>query len=514
MANSKKAPVQESESFFESIGKKFKQSPGIYIGSVVILVLVIVTFLGGDLLSGGRFGSGGGDLVFGYYDKESVSYIPGNYFSENYQNILRYYQSQGVEVSDLWIGAQIWRMAYEGALMHTAVMDIMKRSKYSVPDRVVDREVAMLSRFQENGRFSQDLYRQTSEATRLSLWRQEQERLTKLMFFNDFSDLLISKGEARFMGNMASSPRTYEMVSFYVDDYPDSEYLSYARDNETLFNSIHLSIITVTSNEREARRILASVNDGTVTFEDAARNQSQDIYASNGGDMGTRFFYELEREIPVAVNRDRVYNLRSGEISDVIQTVDGWSFFRIESGAIKPDFNDEIVMERVRSYIRNFQRGRMEDWAISRANLFISDARDLGFEEAASSWGLERDFFGPITMNFGNVDLFTSLESFAVNGISSQDFSSLSRNENFWRTIVSARLNSPSEPLVQGSNVLVFLPAEETETDETFIEGVEAMYSSWWLRYVTEQLIQQYFVNSEKTDDRFWDTYFQYIWSW
>ncbi|MCL2214780.1 MAG: SurA N-terminal domain-containing protein [Treponema sp.] len=514
MAKSKKSPVQEKESFFESIIKKFKQSPGIYIGSVIILLLVVVTFLGGDLLSGGRFGTGGGDLTFGYYNKEPISYVPGNYFSENYQSIMRYYQSQGVDINDLWTGAQIWRISFEGALTHTAVMDMVKRSNYSVPDRVVDREVAMLSQFQENGRFSPALYRQASESTRLSLWRKEQESLAKMMFYNDFSDLLISKGEARFLANMASAPRTYEMVAFYVDDYPDSEYLSYARDNAALFNSIHLSVITVTSNEREARRILASVNDGTSTFEDAARNQSKDIYADNGGDMGTRFFYELEREIPVAANRDKVYNLRAGEMSDIIETVSGWSFFRIESGAVQPDFNDEIVMERVRSYIRNFQRGRMEDWAISRANMYISDVRSLGFADAAFSWALDIDTFGPIAMNFGNVDLFTSLESFSVNSISSQDFSSMSRNENFWKTIVSAQLNTPSEPLVQGSNVLVFIPTEEAETDESFINSIETMYTSWWLRYITEQLIQQYFVNSDKTDDRFWDTYFQYLWSW
>jgi len=514
MVKNKKSPVQEKESFLGSIIKKFKQSPGIYIGSVIILILVIVTFLGGDLLSGGRFGAGSGDLTFGYYNKEPVTYIPGNFFSENYQNLLKYYQSQGVEVNDLWTAAQIWRMAYEGALTHTALMDIVKRSNYSVPDKVVDRAVGQLSRFQENGRFSQALYRQISESTRLSLWRQEQESLTKMMFYSDYFDILVSKGEAKFMANMASSPRTYEMVAFSVDDYPDSEYLSYARENALLFNSIHLSVITVTSNEREARRILASVNDGTVTFEDAARNQSQDSYKDSGGDMGARFFYELEREIPIAANRDKVYNLRPGEISDIVETVDGWSFFRIESGAVQPDFNDEIVMERVRSYIRNFQRGRMEDWAIARANMFISDARSMGFSEAAFTWTLERDSFGPIAMNFGNVDLFTSLESFTVNNINANDFSSLSRNENFWKTIASARLNAPSEPLVQGSSVLVFIPTEEIETDEEFIGNIETMYSSWWLRFVTEQLLQQYFVNSDKTDDRFWDTYFQYIWSW
>jgi len=508
------AANNEKSSFIEEIGKKFKQNPGIYIGSVVILVLVVVTFLGGDLLSGGRFGGSGSDLTFGYYDKTPISYIPGNFLARNYNSIYSYYQSMGVDVSDIWTSAQLWRLAFEGALTHTAILDIMKRSGYSVPDRFVDREVAKLAQFQDSGRFSEVLFRATPESTRASLWRQEQESLIKNMFIDEYFNILHPKGEAAFIAKMATPLRVYEMVSFSINDYPDSEYLSFARSNSTLFNSIHLSKITISSSEREARRVLSSIMDGTTTFENAARNQSSDnIYAATGGDMGNKFYYELENDIPNVSDRNAVFSLRAGEFSDIIAVSGGWSFFRIENAVKTADFNDDTVMDRVRLYVRGNERGRMDDWTIARARVFIAEAEVSGFEETAEAWELERDVFGPLAINYGDTDIFTSLNSFNVHNIDNDQFASLSRNENFWRTVLSTPHNKFSEPFVSGSNVLLFIPTEETETDEAFIENLETMFSSWWLAYVSEQIIQQYFVNSERASDSsmFWDAFFQYF---
>ena len=96
MAKNKKLPVQDKVSASQEIYKKFKQNPGIYIGSVVILVLVVVTFLGGDFLSGGGFRGNDGDLTFGYYDKAPISHVPGNFFSENLENLEKIRRLAGV----------------------------------------------------------------------------------------------------------------------------------------------------------------------------------------------------------------------------------------------------------------------------------------------------------------------------------------------------------------------------------------------------------------------------------
>ncbi|MCL2809309.1 MAG: SurA N-terminal domain-containing protein [Treponema sp.] len=503
----KKAPVQEKISATEEISKKFKQSPGLYIGSVVILVLVVIAFVGGDFIAGGGLDGRRGDSTFGYYNGEPISYVYGNYLADRYHDLER--RVRGPERdNNPWLMARIWRQAFEDSITHYAIMDMMKRSNYQVPNNKVDREVARLPMFQEEGRFSPILYRQMPESTRNALWRQEFERLTKLMYYSDYAGLLKSEGEADFIANMASNLRSFEMVSFRVDSFPESEYLSFAENNSSLFDSIHMSRITISSNERDARRVLESVTNGTITFEDASRNHSQDMYAERGGDMGRRFFFELEREITNPIERENIFKLRSGEISDVVSTVDGWAFFRIEHEHIQADFNDDFVKDRVRTYVRNFQRGRMEDWAIEQAEKFISDVNETGFINAAYLRNLERHSFGPLSINYGSVELFTSLDSFSMTGFTSQDLSALARNENFWKTAFSTPVNTPSQWLVHGNNVLVLYPMEETKADELSIDNIISMYTSWWLNYVSEQLMQQYFINSPRLEDRFWEVYF------
>jgi len=512
MAKKDKNAQAERETASEAIAKKFKQRPGIYIGSVIVLILITITFIGGDFLSGGGFGGVGDDFVFGYYDKIPISWVAGNMFSQFYEQTRHAYQMQGINIDDFRTSAQIWRQAYEQTLVHVAVLNMLSKSNYTAPEKQVDRAVARLPHFDNNGNFSSTLYNQMPEARRRTLWRQTQDELAKIHFFSDFSRLRVPSGEAEFISNMVSPMRSFEMVSFSVDDYPESEYVLFAYENASLFSSIHLSRITVPGSEREARRVLASITDGVTNFEDAARANSHDGYADRGGDMGNRFIYELNNEIPNADNRNSIIRLRNGEISDIIEVANGWAFFRVESALQEADFDDIGVMERVRSYISGSERGRMEDWAIGQANIFIAEARESGFDTAASARNLDKQSFGPLPINFGGVDLFPAMEYFTIDGLTGQDLQNISRNETFWRIAFSAPINTPTEPLVQGSNVLVFIPVEQTDADETQIGYIEAMYSNWVMQ-MSEQTLSQYFLhNGKASDDQFfWDAYFRFL---
>ena len=507
--NDKKAPVIDKESSSSEIARRFKANPGLFIGTVIVLVLVIVSFV---LVPAIVPESSGGprDLTFGYYDKVPINWVSGNYFArrynEIYQEITRYAQAQGITIGD-FEHYYIWNQAFQDAAMHTAILQEIKRSNYAVPEKTVNQEVAKLPQFQENGSFSLALYRQRPESDRLVLWRQVQDSLAENQYYECLKGLLKSSGEADFFGKMSSNMRRFDMVSFQVDDYPESEYAAYAGEYPDLFSTIHLSRISVSSGEREAKRVLDSIKDGTAAFEDAARAQSQDGYKDSGGDMGIRLVYEIEQEITDANDRQKILNLEKGELSDIVRVGGMWVFFRVEDELKRANFEDDAVMERVRSYVRNFQRGRMEDWAIAQARNFIADVESYGFEEAARSLRKEVRSFGPLPINYGNVNLFTSLAGFSIPDLSSTELSDMSENENFWRVAFSTKLNTPSEPLVQGSKVLVFLPAEQIEAEESSVESV-ASYYSYWVDYITEQSIQPFFLNNPKMVNRFSETFF------
>jgi len=507
----KNAPNQEKESFSEGISKRFKQNPGVYIGSIVILILVTVTFIGGDFLSGGGFGGKSGDLTFGYYDKAPITFVAGNMFHQYYQRAEQNFRYQGYDPNDDWVNYYVWKQAYDGAVVHTGILQMVKKSNYTPSEKAVNRAVLQLPQFEDNGRFSIALYNRMNDSARLSLWRQTQDELAKISFFNDFFGLLVPQNESNFIASMASPERSFELISFQIDDFPDSEYLAYANENPNLFNSIHMSKISVSTSEREAKRILAAVKEGTMTFEDAARAQSSDSYADKGGDMGIRYMFELENEITKIEDRDAIINLARGELSDITSTIDGWSFFRIENELTQADFSDAAVMEKVRHYVRTVPYGLMENWAIEQANDFIRESEEAGFINAARWRNKTMHSLGPFPLNHGGIDIFTSLESLTVEGVSSQELRALSGNENFWKTAFAAPVNTPCEPLVQGNNVYVFIPTAETQADETAFESIASMYSTYYLNSTAEQSLHFYFLNSEKMDDRFSDTYFRYF---
>jgi hypothetical protein len=215
--------------------------------------------------------------------------------------------------------------------------------------------------------------------------------------------------------------------------------------------------------------------------------------------------HELRFEVPDATTLDAALALAAGGYSDVMRTPAGWVFFRAEADVQEADTSDPIVMGRVRAYMRSFARGRMEDWAIREAETFGLLAGQYGFDEAlAMRTGVERRDFGPVPINFGSVDLFDTL---GVHGVG--ELGGSASNEHFWTVAFSTPLNSPSQPVVQGGNVLVLFPVGETEAHYSALERVAANYSDFWLDNMTDQMLHQHILNSPRFDDRFMETYFR-----
>jgi hypothetical protein len=508
----KKLPSQEDNSIRSEFIRRFKVNPFIFIGTIVILVIVIIAFVFVPAIVPGAGGMSV-DLRFGAYNKTPISYVPNGYFAQVRENISRYRQSSINEGNYQIMLYQIWREAFDETVIHTGMLDEIKKAGYTPPAEVVDREVAQLPQFQDNGRFSVSKYRELDNTTRMSLWRQVQENIAKERYNADVLDLKISSEETAFIGAMASPKRTVDMALFPLSSYPDTEVAAYAADNANLFRVTHLSVITVGSGEQETQRILDSVKDGTITFEDAARTYSLDSYAERGGDMGIKMAYELSTEIPEPGDRERVIGTARGEYTSLVKVPSGWAFFRAEESPYPADTGDTALLERVRGYMTNFERGRIEDWLIAEARNLISLSGDIGFNEALSQKALEKRSFGPLPLNYGGdalyysgLSLFTALASFSVSELSSAD-----TNENFWQAAFFTPLNTPSSPLVLGNYVVVLYPLEEIPEDEAAIDTLKTIYSSYWLSYTTSSRLRSYFLQSNKLEDRFYETFAKYV---
>jgi hypothetical protein len=501
----KKQSGQQDFSAKDELIRRFKQSPFIFIGTVVILIIVIVAFVFVPALVPEAMGANTADLQFGAYNKVPITYVPGNYFAETHSNWARYMQSSMNETNYDSMNYQIWRSAFEDTVIHIGVLQETEKAGYKAPEAVVDKAVAQLPMFQdESGRFSPARYRQLDNSARISLWREVQDSIAEEHYKTAVTGLRVPSTEGDFIRDMALRERSFDMAVLPFSSYPASEVAAYAETNPNLFRVTHLSKITINSGEREAQQVLASIQDGTITFEDAAKNQSMDTYAERGGDMGPKMSYELTTEVPDEAERETVIRTALGQISPIVKVPTGWAFFRTEEAPTPVNTEDTAFLDRIRTYILDFERGRVEDWLINQANEFAADVKADDFENALSGRSLEKRSFGPLPLNYGGIDLFTSLASLSIAELSGAD-----SNENFWKYAFFTELNTPSEPLVMGNYVVVLYPKEETIKEASEAETIKTVYDSYWLSYNAERSLRTFFITNDKLEDNFMSVYLQ-----
>ncbi|MDR2247378.1 MAG: peptidylprolyl isomerase [Treponema sp.] len=499
----KKQTARHEEEPSEFI-RRFKANPFIFVGTIIILIIVIVAFVLVPAIvpEAGRTV----ELNFGSYNKIPINYVPGNYFAQVRENLARYRQNTMNESNALQVSLEVWRGAFEEAVIRTAVLDAVKQAGYTPSREGVDKEVA--EQFRVDGVFDAARYRQLDRSTRMSLWRGVRDSLIERRYREDVTGLRIPSKEIEFIAALASPQRSFDLVALPLSSYPDAEVAAYAAGHQDLFRFTHLSRITLSSSETEARTVLTSIQDGTATFEEAAGTYSQDGYADRGGDMGLKMIYELTAEIPDAEARTAVTALLAGEYSPVVKVPSGWAFFRAEVTPYPADTADAGVIAKIRSYLLDQERGRVEDWVIAQAEAFIALVKEAGFDAAAEAGELTKQSFGPLPLNYGGVDLFNSLRSAGI-----PELASAESNENFWRTAFSTTLETPSIPLVLGNNVVVLYPKEEIPAEESAVETIKSIYSSYWLSYNAEMGLRSFFLRSGKLEDRFFDAFYKFIYN-
>ena len=464
-----------------------------YIFTVVLLVLIVVAFVGTPALGGVATGA---RPSFGSYAGREIVYEPGNYLARQYQDIARRVQQQGLEVTELLI-RQIWRAAFERAVLHEAMMVLAEEADVSVSTRAVDRAVAQWPEFQENGRFSRSAYDAMPSQARFALRQFLRGVLIEEKVREDlYGAVQSSPAEREFFKRMAGPERQFQFVQFGPADFPESEIVSFGQRFPERFRRMDLSVISV-GNEADARRIREQAVARQVSFEDLARTHSRDVYAEDGGDMGRVYSYELEPDFENVARIDEIFALEPDEISPVLRTTFGWAIYRADGPTVEPDFADENVVAAVRDYLSTFERGLIEDFVSDRARDFAEQAREEGFEAAAAAVDRSPQLTGYFPINFGNLPYFGT-----VGAQTNQTLASAAFREDFFRALFALDEGAVSDPFLVRDSVFVFQVANERVPDDEDVEFLE-LYAPFIVREFTQQQVQRTVIDEDKLVDDF-----------
>jgi hypothetical protein len=491
---------------------KRKNNPFVWGGSIVILVILVITFVAGPAI--GQFSSGSGRVIFGTYNKKPIEYRADNYFARQRDSIadqVRDNTSTDPFAMEFQL-YQVWRQAFESTALHVAFLDMADRAGLAVSDARVDREIISNGPYRDaDGNFDESRYLSTSTTMRKANWDYTRESLIQDTVVRDIFSTSPTQGEIDFIKSMGSEEYAIRYASFPFSLYPSEEIISFAREKEDQFREIELSRIAFFDSQEEAEEVLNQVNENPLLFEELARNHSQDSFADKGGVMGRYAYHELSSFFTDPEDLDAVFRLGASEISGLVSTDAGWFIYRVDSPAATPDLNNPEVQARVLEYIQRYERGRIEDYLLARAEEVKASAEEMGLVQAAlrvtevhESNRFPLVYGNPSFSLYGSqYPLFT--QPAALDGDSS--LSGSSRNLGFLKALKSLKDSGDlTDPLILDSGVVLVELVERGPADENAMMSTEFYYTyavnSWKESDLTSGIL-----TSDKLKDNFYQVF-------
>jgi len=421
---------------------------GITIFSGVVLVVIVVTFIGAPVVSKVAETP---SVVFGTYDGLPIEYLQGNYFAQQVEYLNRFYEQFSQKTDVAQVRQLVWRQAFDQAALQVGLKHEAEKAGIVVTDKYLDSQLVSNVNYQQDGAFSEELYRNTSAADRFRYRQETESGLLIQKFSSDYAKgTKLSSATVKFITSLQFPQRKFSYVTFSDSDFPAEEVKTYGEKNKGLFRTINLSRITINSTEAEAKKVREEAVKGAKPFADLAKSSSKDALAETGGAMNVRTYHELKSEIAKPEDLDKVFALSKGAISEVLVSGKSWTIYQVVEPATDANLTNQATLESVKSYLLSNDRGIVEDYLEKKAKEFqVSATSD--FTAAAKAVGKTVQTTEWVALNFGNNTLLPALS------VGSKDpvVQGLSANEDFFKKAFRTAEKAVSAPVLTGKSVVV-----------------------------------------------------------
>ena len=506
----RRSQKRKAESVSDTIEKRHSTHPMIYVGTVIVLIIVVFAFVlagpGGPMSRGGQ-GGGNGSIVFGSYMGKDISYYQGSYFAQQRDNIAAQART-GASQNTLAEAQSIWYQAFINTAEHIAIITQAEQAGVRISDDALDTALLKYPAYlDDNGRFSETRFAAVSSSDKATTRKLTREELETNVFFTDIATgVKTGSKETEFIRNMLTPERSFSFVSWPFSAFPTEEVRKYGEANKSRFVRIKVSRILVKASESQATEIRKKIVDKISTFEELAKTYSKDGYADKGGDMGWRYAYDLEADFEAKDTAQKVLALKSGELSDVLKGTFGWMIYRCDSDATDPDFSNPTTLDDVKAYITKYEKGKIEDYYNEKAAQFARRSAEAGFDQAAREAGQKAIPTQAFPLNLGNMFSLAPLRAIPdtatpTNAVYSEDF--------FYRAF-SLGKDQVSAPVVLDDQVLVMKLTGEQQLPDAMVKIIDN-----WVGYVANQSIQsdlaQVLMSPDKLKDNFAAAFSQYV---
>lgn len=473
--------------------KNQKKGRGLFIGSFLILVIVVISFVVVPALSDLERG-GTSSINLGTYGNEKIefSFTEEGYFQ---QQMNRMNQMYGAQANNAFMQQLIAQQAYDQAVFYHASLDEFNENGLFVTEAELDKAVAERGPYQVNGRFSRDLYSSTPQLRRLQIRESIKGQLAFEKYAQDmFRNQRRSDKAVEFMLNMDSNRRNFNYVVFNYNNFPGEQVSKWASDKKDLFAKLSPARITVKT-EEEANTVVEKFNAGEA-FGELAAQFSTDNFKDAEGVMGDINAYELKEVLKLETTADLIA-LKEADAPKVFEVDGSFIIIKALKDSAEADLENAETIDTIKAYMVTYEKGIIEEYFLAEAEIFQSNVKDM--ETLAAEKGLEVKETGLFAINYGDEQL---LEEKITKTSQDSIFQSVAKNEDFFKTLFTLEQDKVSEPLVLGDNVAVFKLIEEKTVAEDDIDTYKSIVSETFASIKRERLSRD-FKSSEKYEDNF-----------
>ena len=497
-----------------------KKNTAYTIGSLIVLLICAFCFVVLPAFTGSE-GQQNKLPPFGKYNKREIAYEQDSDFYNYVSQYGQMFQAYGQQLNEQTYYT-VFKYAFDATVRKFAYEDAVNKSGYVVPQAAVNRNMVPFFS-DENGNYSSKLYKQTDAKTVENLRKSIQSALVASRYSDDLfgseedivgSEALYglkeSDAELDFLKSYNANKRGFQMALFNTSDYPEEEKLKFAKENQAKFNKYDISIVTV-EDKAKAQTVLKRINNNEITFEDAISEYSLNYFTNSEGKVTSAYQYQIEN---LLVNKDDLAiltDLAVDSVTDVIETSNSFSIFKKNGETKTPDFEIDEYKDLVSTYLRNYEKTRIEDYFTAKANDFIAQAAKSDFDSACTSMNIKNVEIPAFPLNYGSVAIADSLNT-SIEGLSSAD-----TNEKFLETAFNLKMNEMSEPMVLNGYVAVIkytsdgkeaeaADTNDEETDNSEDDEIADVLSN--ISDLDQSSANSYILSSDKLENNFAEVYF------
>ena len=498
---------QQQKEKKNTVEERRAHSPVLYWGTVVTLVLIVITFVIGPV-----FGSG-------YAKSISLGKAAGKtiYFDENFGYAWESYErnlaaAYGVDLHNApdYMRSQLRVSAFQGAFFMTAyenfIESILDKSGIVATSQKAEHLIARSILAQADPvaqKESLKAYKELSDKQRQTQIDGVKKEYLSMTFREDLALIPeICDFETAFLNEKAfPQKRALRYLQIDEESLPDSYFIEYASQSDkiNLFTQLSFRKILV-STETEMEFLLDEIEKDPEGFSRLAEDSTID---TDGGKETTLYFYELLNQFGTENETEflKIAALKSGELSEVIKTEYGYLLFQITKESVPADLeNDEIVTE-IRDYIAYNDSDAAAAFVTDLTSAAADAAAAEGLTQAAETLGLTVLTTRPFAVNVNGLAEIGRIQ----NEDGEDVLNSVYGDESFFKAVFTAETNKVAETVYTDAGNIIY---EVSEIEEAATLGDSASLAS--LIPGGDEGFQNYILNHKSYRDntqKFMETY-------